>query len=210
MKRLSFARKIRLFGYVVLLIAVVELAVVSSVYDNLSGFGQTLLVTLGTDSLGVAVTVLILNALQERAQEEQFKNQLIREMRSKIRDVAVPAAEQIAARAWLRDGSLVGAQLFMANLEGACLGSANLEGACLVQTNLARAELIESNLARAELVEADLTEAMLDLANLQGADLTEAKLCEADLWAADLAGAHLEDADLTGAKLEGANLSEAV
>ena len=69
------------------------LFVVSVVYDTLLGFWQSLLVNVGTEFLGVAITVLILNALQERAQEEQLKRQLIREMGSKIRDVAVPAAE---------------------------------------------------------------------------------------------------------------------
>ena len=97
-KRYPFARKLRLFGYAVLLIAAVELVVVSAVYDKLLDFWQSFLVNLGTDALGVAITVLILNALQEHTREEQLKRQLIREMGSKIRDVAVPAVEKLKAR----------------------------------------------------------------------------------------------------------------
>ena len=157
-KRLSFARKIRLFGYAVLLIAAVELVVVSSVYDQLLPFWQGFLINLGTDALGVAITVLVLNALQERAQEEQLKKQLIREMGSKIRDVAVPASEEMTARGWLRDGSLAGAILEEPTWQEPAWQERNLEGANLEGANLAGANLAGAHLAGANLAGANLEE----------------------------------------------------
>ena len=50
-KRYPFARKLRLFGYAVLLITAVELVVVSAVYDRLLAFWQSFLVNFGTDAL---------------------------------------------------------------------------------------------------------------------------------------------------------------
>jgi hypothetical protein len=198
-KRLPFARKIRLFGYAVLLIAAVELVIVSSVYDQLLPFWQGFLINLGTDALGVAITVLVLNALQERAQEEQLKKQLIREMRSSIKDVAVPASEEVAARGWLYDGSLARASLYRANLAGADLGAANLAGADLRVANLAGADLRETNLAGADLLAANLARADLLAVNLAGARLWSANLTGAKLLAAELYGADLERANLAGA-----------
>jgi uncharacterized protein YjbI with pentapeptide repeats len=201
-KRYPFARKLRLFGYAVLLIAAVELVVVSAVYNTLLPFWQSLLVNVGTDFFGVAITVLILNALQERAQEEQLKKQLIREMGSRIRDVAVPAAEELKARGWGfgKDTTLVGAFLMGADLQGANLMDAMLQDAILM----------DAMLQGANLKGADLQGANLGLADLQGADLFEAKLQDAFLADANLQGANLGLADLQGAILMGADLQGAI
>jgi len=50
-------------------------------------------------------------------------------MGSGVRDVAVPAADELRRRGWLTDGSLRGANLSRADLRGANLREANLSGA---------------------------------------------------------------------------------
>jgi Pentapeptide repeats (8 copies) len=206
---MSFARRIQLVGYAAFLIAAVELVVVSAIYDKLLGFWQGFLVNLGRGALAVAVMVLILNALQEHAQEERLKKQLIREMGSKNRDVAVPAVEEIAARRWLRDGSLAGANLAGANLPGAHLAGARLPGANLGGANLQGAHLAGARLQGAHLIIANLQGANLIRAHLSGADLQGAHLSLADLQGADLSGARLQGADLSLADVQGADLSGA-
>jgi hypothetical protein len=188
-KRFPVAGKIRLFGYSVLLIATIGLAVTAVFHDYLAGFWQGFLLNIGTELIGVAITVLTLNALQQRAQEDQLKRQLIREMGSSIREVAVPAVEELKARGWLEDGSLRGASLMRANLQGASLMGAVLRGASLTGAVLQGANLVG--------------------ANLQGADLGEADLQGVDLWGANLQGADLEEANLQGAYLRGAELQGA-
>ena len=82
--------------------------------------------------------------------------------------------------------TLIGANLFRANL-----GGANLRGADLIGANLGFA---------------DFRGAILGFADLSGANLGGANLRGADLSGADLSGTNLNFADLRGAILRGANL----
>jgi uncharacterized protein YjbI with pentapeptide repeats len=87
---------------------------------------------------------------------EQLKAQLIWQMGSNIRDVAVPAARELAHHGWLQDGSLSGAHLSTADLNGAILSGANLSGAFLLQANLSEAKLWKANLSGAYLSRANM------------------------------------------------------
>jgi hypothetical protein len=132
----------------------------------------------GTEMLGAVVTFWLLGLLlgerqkqaEKEREEQELKARLIRQMGSEVRDVAVPAVEELQARVWGfgEDKSLQGAYLWRANLQGAFLGGVNLK--------------------RAILVGANLQEAVLGDANLQGADL-----CSANLQRAGLVGATFDE-----------------
>lgn len=167
--------------------------------------------SLATEMLSIAITVLLIDALNNRQRNKELKAQLIRQMGSSYPGVAVTAANELQYHGWGfgEDTSLVGAYLldanlerailWFANLEGAQLLSANLQGAGLAAANLKGAFLLQANLKGAHLESANLERASLQLANLRGASLVEANLREANLQ-----GAILERADLNGANLEGA------
>lgn len=154
-----------------------------------------------TELIGVAITVLLIDALNTKRRNKERKAQLIRHMGSRYPDVAVTAAREMYYHGWGfgKDDSLVGTSLKGANLEDAFLGEvnfqgailtdANLEGACLDGANLQEAFLSWSNLQSANLQNANLEEAWLTGTNLEGASLFGTNLWKADLYKANLEGA---------------------
>lgn len=105
--------------------------------------------------------------------------------------------------------SVIGAQLYRANLRHASADEAFLADAKLLYADLTGASLTDADLTDADLRGADLTRAHMTGAHLNDADLFGAHLNDADLDLTDLNGANLYDADLTGAGLIGANLTGA-
>jgi hypothetical protein len=146
--------------------------------DDWMGF----FLNLGTELVGAALTYFLFSRFIEHIQGlEAEKAELIRQMGSSIKDVAVAAADRLGQRGWLYDGSVRRKRLYLANLEGANLWMADLEGADLRRANLEKA--------------------ILPWTNLKGADLQEANLKRVDLRDADLEGVDLRGADLEGATL---------
>lgn len=165
-----------------------------------------LLLNLGTEIIGALATYgLFVKFIGRR----ETKAALIEQMGSTVKDVAIPAVEELRRRGWLFDGSLTGADLSAANLQGAALSSANLQGAILSGANLQRAYLIKTNLQGTILYWTKLQKAALPGANLQGANLGWANLQGADLHEANLQGASLSYANLQGAILLGVKLQDA-
>ena len=107
--------------------------------------------------------------------------------------------------------SVIGAQLYGANLRAAVadgaflsqadLSNADLSGATLNFADLSGANLYRSDLRGAALMSADLRHASLPSADLRGAVLVFADMSDADLGNADITSAHLSGADLTRANL---------
>ena len=153
---------------------------------------------LGTELASIAVTVLIIDGLNQRREVRAQKSRLTRQMNSRARTIASQAVEELRVYGWLADGSLQKAALGEANLEKVDLLAANLEGAYLGWAKLQGAILRRANLQGANLAGA----------KLQGADLEEANLRGASLVRANLKGARLRAANLEGARLTGANLEE--
>jgi uncharacterized protein YjbI with pentapeptide repeats len=170
----------------------------------------TALVSVGPELAGIVIGVVTIDYLNERRQTEQLKAQLIRQMGSDIRDVAIPAARELAHHGWLYDGSLSGAYLTVANLSRAFLINANLSRAYLGVANLSEAILVQAKLSMAKLKGTNLSRARMDKADLGGAILEGTNLSGARMDKADLGGAILWYANLSGADLEGANLSNAM
>ena len=194
----------------VVLSALIAVALVSSLIALLSGsHWQDALLNFGTEMAGAVVTYALFELIIERRERhkvreselESRKAELIAQMGSKVRDVAIPATEELRRHGWLRDGSLKEANLVLANLQRADLVGANLQRADLSGANLQRANLVLANLQQANLVLADFQQA-----SLRGANLQDASLLVANLQDADLVNANLQQANLGGANLQGANL----
>jgi hypothetical protein len=145
----------------------------------------------------------------EKKEREARKADLIAQMGSNVKDVAIAAAEELQRHGWLYDGSLRGANLSRTNLQGAILFKANLQRAYLGIANLQGANLYRADLQGASLSGANLQEADLLQANLQRADLRGANLQRAYLNWVKLQGAYLVQANLQGAFLLQANLQGA-
>jgi uncharacterized protein YjbI with pentapeptide repeats len=192
----------------VILGILIAVAVVSSVVALLSGSQwQDALLNLGTEMAGAVVTYALFELIIERRERskvrerelESRKAELIAQMGSRIRDVAVAAAEELRRRDWLQDGTLKGANLRGADLQGVDLRGTNLQGADLRYANLQGA-----NLRGADLQEADMSSAVIPLFGPQPPHPHEYRL-----WATSLRGAILEGANLQGANLTGVDLQEA-
>ncbi|MDX2162850.1 MAG: pentapeptide repeat-containing protein [bacterium] len=177
---------------------------------------------LGTELAGAALTFVLLDQLlanrerREAIEEQaaQMKTMLIDRMASAVREVAVPAADELRRQNWLLDGSMVQVDLRRANLE-----RVNLANADLREVNLYRARLNQADLWRANLADADLGGAWLNSArlwdvNLEGANLWQARAQNADFRRANLGNAEVNETKLDGADLrevsfKGANLRDA-
>jgi len=208
---------------VVILLVLIGVALASSlwaVWPWPTGDWKGLALNFGTEMAGAVVTYLLLELVigrmeksevereVEEKEREAKKADLIAQMGSSVKDVAVAAAEELGRHGWLYDGSLQGAYLLDADLQGANLIGANLQGADLFSAKLQRATLFRANLQVANLFQANLQEARLIGGNLQGAFLDGTNLQGATLFQADLQGASLEFANLREANLQWANLNE--
>jgi uncharacterized protein YjbI with pentapeptide repeats/DNA-binding transcriptional regulator YiaG len=178
---------------------------------------------LAAEAAMLALTVVLVDLVAVRQNEEREKKDLILQMGGPDSTFTKEAVRKFRARGWLEheNGLLSGQDLSTANLSGADLSRANLSGADLSNANLHRTILQRTNLRgtnlhaaaltgaklwRADLYTADLREADLRGANLSMAELSRANLTGADLFRADLRGASLNLADLGGADLREADL----
>lgn len=163
----------------------------------LSGDWTGLLLNLGTEFAGGAVTFILLDEILGGSRRKaELKAQLIREMGSPDNGIALRAVNELRAHGWLMDGSLRETKLENCNLKGAEMWAARLDGALLSKANLENAGLAGATLAKAGLFDANLKGAFLDRTNLQGAFLSGANLQDAILGGTKLQGADLEDANL--------------
>lgn len=188
-----FRSPVRRLGLLALVLAV-ALGVLG--YRNIEDF----LANASTELASIAITVLIIDFLNERRAEHQLKLQLIREMGSTDNAIALRAVKELRAHGWHEDGSLQGVALEKANLKGAELNKADLRGAILELARLSRADLDGANLQDANIRAADLQGASLVGANLQRAYLVRANLPEANLLIADMQMACLTRANLKDVK----------
>ena len=155
------------------------------------------IVNLFTTFLGTLATVLVIDFLNRRRDDQrelrQLQEQLVRDAGSTSNEIAKNAVHQLQKRGWLEGDTGL--------LQGAHLGSANLQGVDLIGANLQEANLFLTNLQEANLYLANLQRAILFITNLQGANLSST-----NLQGAHLGSANLQGVDLTFAKLQGANL----
>jgi len=191
-------------GVLGVLIGVAIVSTGWSVYQTRDWPGLAL--NFGTEIAGAVVTYLMLEFVIGMRQR---KDTLIAQVKSRVRDIAIPAVEELDRHNWLSDGSLNNIDLSNVNLEDAELLRASFEYANLVEGNLQRAKLYRANFQGAILQRVNFTDADLSFANLAEADLTNAILTRADLFHADLSGAFMSQINLQHAALQNANLQGA-
>jgi uncharacterized protein YjbI with pentapeptide repeats len=125
-------------------------AIFLSVVFGLVGYRSFADFFASAEFFSIVLTVLLIDALNERRAASELKARLIREMDSTDRATALRAVEEeIKAHGWLNDGSLHGAFMWRANLKEAWLDNASLQ----------RVQLHWANLRKAHLKGADLREA---------------------------------------------------
>ncbi|MFQ5401667.1 MAG: pentapeptide repeat-containing protein [Anaerolineae bacterium] len=89
-----------------------------------------------TELASIAITVLVIDTLNDRRAVQQNKGALMLQMGSPINSVAREAIRILRMRDWLTDGTLRGTNLSWSNLQNAYLSEANMP-----DTNLFRAKL---------------------------------------------------------------------
>ena len=104
-----------------------------------------LLLNLGTEMAGAALTYGLFDLFIARAERQaEKKANLMTQMGSSVRDVAISAADELRQIGWLTDGSLQEALLSGADLRGADLSGADLSGADLSGANLTDEQLAQA------------------------------------------------------------------
>ncbi|MEM7336723.1 MAG: pentapeptide repeat-containing protein [Chloroflexota bacterium] len=193
-----------------------------------SEFGRFLahvLIGLGPEIAGIAIGIISIDYFNEKRQNQsaqiQLKSKLIRELRSKVKDVALNAVEELQEHGWVIDGSLMGVNLTDANLEGANLRNANLNQSTMIGCILNESNLYRSSLQNVDLTLGSLQNAILPRVDLFFATLNSCKFkharmrrvnfqntaCKAtNFIETDLQGSNFQQALLLGANFAGADL----
>lgn len=146
---------------------------------SLGDYLVTLYAQLSTELIGIAVTVLVIDYLNEKREERRLRWQLIHELGSRNNDIADRAAYELRERGWLMDGSLQNADLHNADLSHANLANANLCHANLHGATLSHAELQNANLSETDLKGVNFTGANLQKADLRHSNITAEQLAQA-------------------------------
>jgi hypothetical protein len=139
---LVIALAIALIGYLNLHHWLTPFPIVADFYANVS-----------TELASIALTVLVIDALNERRSIQQEKESLILQMSSPTNSIAREAVRVLRRRGWLTDGSLKGINLQHANLRKAFLEKADLRDVFLYKTELEDAYLQWANLQGARKLE---------------------------------------------------------
>lgn len=154
----------------------------------------------GTEMLGAAVTILLVELViyqkrDEASRIDQARTRRREHLTEQLKRAQTPekrqkflermASQQLLSEAWL---------------SGVNLHSAILDECDLSDTDLYEANLSDASLRGAELVDATLRRTNLSHTQLSSANLAGVDLVEANLDAADLLDAELKDADLTQAR----------
>jgi hypothetical protein len=156
----------------------------------------------GTEMLGAAVTILLVELVIYQKRDEASRLDQVRQRRREHLTTQLKRACTLERRQKLLNRMSQQQLLTEAWLYELDLQKVELDGC-----DLSDADLSEANLCKASLKEASLKEAMLRRANLSQANLVAANLQNADLVEANLAGANLQTASLTGADLSQAQWS---
>lgn len=182
-----FAVVVAVFGYINQHSALTWTNILGDFYANVS-----------SELLSIVVTVVVLDRLYQRRQDNKELTRLKTLLASNERSVTQIAIAELKALGWLEDGTLQGALLPIANFEETDIQQANLASAYLGGANLQKANLIFINLYRANLEHANLQQSMLMGANLREALLNGANLNNANLEHANMQFARLKHTNMAG------------
>ncbi|GEM_PF-3136459 len=183
--------------------------------NNLSEFIQSLLPEL----VGIGITLTGIYYLeqwrQSKVEERRLKKELLWQVTSRSRDVAIGTIDRIRHEGWLCDidgilkgiviprAQWAGANLCGANLEDAVLNFADLEGTNLMGANLRNTKLFEINLINSE-----LNNANLDMANFTFANLRQASITNIAVSKTIVSWVNFSDANLSEVNFENSQMRE--
>lgn len=156
----SNPRTIGLFLALAAILVVVVGGLTDTTITDAAALLRALWANVGAELASIALTVLIIDDLNERRATRQEKETLIAQLHSRDRSVTQNAISVLWLRGWLQDGSVRGANLKRANLENGDLGECDLRGVQLNRANLRQARLW-ADLRGASLRGVDLTAALL-------------------------------------------------
>jgi uncharacterized protein YjbI with pentapeptide repeats len=184
---------------------------------------QGLLESLVPEGIGIVVTVLFIDTLYRRREEERLivdlKKRLLREVAGSSNEAAKHAIDELRSEGWLfgENGLLVESTLFNANLAGARMENANLKGAIMIGANLSAAHLYAANMSKTKLEHANLSgvklsdatfsEASLSLTDLSDSWFTQVDFANTYMFHANLSNSYLLHTNFWGANLQYANLN---
>jgi hypothetical protein len=182
-------------------------ALSTDVSELLSGFVP--------EAVGIAFTVLLIDRLYQRREQQreeaELRKRLLRQVRSQDPATALNALQEMndakllaGEYGLLRERSLSQVQWPKAPLTGANLNKVNLMSANLFNANLNGAQMTDADLAGADMRKAYLIGTRLRSAHLNSAKLQEAYLVQCDLRGADLGWAILTGAKMRDVKFNGA------
>ena len=174
------------------------------------------------EAVGIVVTVFIIerfNANREESRRIRERNErLVREIGSRVNDIAKQAVDEARKLGLLYSGSqmLKGVNLDLADLEDTNLSGLDLKDNHFDLANLNRVNFSYANLKGAYFFRAKLTDADLSMANLfsvyarladfngadfQNTNLQHAKLTESNLCNVNFCGANLVNALISGIEM---------
>ncbi len=161
--------------------------------------------------VGIAITALVIDRINERRGRQRLMARLIVDAGSRSNDKAIDAIEQLRRMGWLigSNGVLAGAYMKYANLQRADLSNANLKAADLQEANLQEATLDNAVLQSAGLGSADVSGARAFRIDLHRAFMMQAKLQRARFTGGTMRNINLDFADLQSAELTKVDLQEA-
>lgn len=177
---------------------------------------------ISTDLISIALTILVIDRLNEQRATEQIKRQLIRDLSSSDYGFATRAARELKANDWLYDGSLNGADISGANLYnenlyglqmvrgwliGANLEFTNLNNATISDVTMNGSRLTEARMRNINLSESYISGSVLYKAVMTNSDLRRTDLSDSNLVNAILSDSNMEQASVENSDLSGANLT---
>ncbi|MCB0107805.1 MAG: pentapeptide repeat-containing protein [Caldilineaceae bacterium] len=150
---------------------------------NWLGMVEEFYANLSWELTGIAVTILLIDRLYQRAEMKREQNQLLHQLHSHDHNIVLQALDLLRVNGWLEEGILININLADANLRRANLRHADLRHAVLRGVDLRDADLRDADLSGADLQRADLRGAYLNGANLSQTNLAHARLADATLMA---------------------------
>lgn len=210
--------------YLTGVVAILSLVMGGDTQDTFYPF--RILAELRSELVGAAIISGLVFVVVVLPMQRVENEKLLRDFSSQDHGTALRAAEELAAKGALTDGSLKGVDLrraalsraylrfaeleeadfSFADLTGADLWGSKLKGAKFYGTVFEKAILIGADFTDASLEYCDLTGAALDVASFAGAYLHDVNLRGAALNGADFQEARLHGVDFRGADLSGSNL----
>lgn len=178
--------------HIAIFLLVISLVLGNSIFKS-ETFFQDFVPNVVTEFIGIAITILLIEELNERREKRKLRDRLKRELWSKDQGITLRAINELREHGWLADGGLENI-----NLPYSVLDRAELKGVIMNGANFHKASLQRSYIGHAQLRNV----------NFSGANLSYSILNHSDLTGSDLTGALLDGASFENVILANAKISE--